>query len=102
MVNFKEIYHFSTFERGPTFTRGGGGPTFSAGGGGSNCFIPVENHITCDFPGGSGPSVAPSGSALDMSRNGRTLRTDSAITICKNVQLEYVQNALVIYIFKNR
>ena len=35
----------------------------------------------------------------DMHRNGRTLRTDSAITICKIVQLESVQNALVIYMF---
>ena len=37
MVNFKEIYHFSRFQRGPTFSRGGGGgggPTFSRGGGG--------------------------------------------------------------------
>ena len=30
MVNFKEIYHFSRFQRGPTFSRGGG-PTFSRG-----------------------------------------------------------------------
>ena len=30
MVNFKEINHFSRFERGPTFSRGG--PTFSRGG----------------------------------------------------------------------
>ena len=47
MVNFKEIYHFSRFQRG-SFSRGGGGgegsnifrggggggPTFSRGGGG--------------------------------------------------------------------
>ena len=33
MVNFKEIYHFSRFQRGATFSRGGGGgPTFSRGG----------------------------------------------------------------------
>ena len=31
MVNFKEIYHFSRFQRGPTFSRGGGG---GGGGGG--------------------------------------------------------------------
>ena len=30
MVKFKEIYHFSRFQRGPTFSRGG--PTFSRGG----------------------------------------------------------------------
>ena len=34
-----------------------GGPTFSKGGGGSNCLFPIETHITCDFPGGSGPPV---------------------------------------------
>ena len=43
MVNFKENYHFSRFQ---------GGPTFSRGGGGSNCLFPIETHITCDFPGG--------------------------------------------------
>ena len=33
--------------------------------GGSNCLLPLETHITCDFPGGSGPPVPPpSGSAL--------------------------------------
>ena len=51
MVNFNEIYHFSRFQRGPTFSRGGGG--------GSNCLFPIETHITCDFPGGSGPPVPP-------------------------------------------
>ena len=35
MVNFKEIYHFSRFQRGiQHFPGGGGGPTFSRGGGG--------------------------------------------------------------------
>ena len=53
MVNFKEIYHFFQGSRGgPTFSRGGG-PTFSRGG--SNCLIPIETHITCDFPGGPDP-----------------------------------------------
>ena len=33
-----------------------GGPTFSRG---SNCLFPIETHITCDFPGGSGPHVPP-------------------------------------------
>ena len=33
MVNFKEIYHFSWFQRGSNiFQGGGGGPTFSRGG----------------------------------------------------------------------
>ena len=36
------------------FSRGGGGgPTFYRG---SNCFFPIETHITCDFPGGQTPS----------------------------------------------
>ena len=38
MVNFKEIYHFSRFQRGSNIFRGGGGgggPTFSRGGGGN-------------------------------------------------------------------
>ena len=35
MVNFKEIYHFSRFQRGSNiFQGGGGGPIFSGGGGG--------------------------------------------------------------------
>ena len=58
MVNFKEIYHFSRCQRGPTFTRGGGGPTFSRGGG-SNCLFPIETHITCDFPGGGPDPLSP-------------------------------------------
>ena len=47
MVNFKVNYHFSRFQGGPTFSRRGG----------SNCLFPIETHITCDFPGGSGPPV---------------------------------------------
>ena len=63
MVNFKEIYHFSRFQRGSNIFQGGG-QLFP---GGSNCLFPVETHITCDFPGGggSGPPVPPSGSALE-------------------------------------
>ena len=56
MVNFKEIYHF--------FKVPGGGGVQLFPGGGSNCLFPIETHITCDFPGGSGPPVPPSGSAL--------------------------------------
>ena len=53
MVNFKEIYHFSKFQRGVQHFPGGGG-------GGSNCLFPIETHITCDFPGGgSRPPVPP-------------------------------------------
>ena len=36
-----------------------GGSNFFQGGGGSNCLFPVETHITCAFPGGSGPPVPP-------------------------------------------
>ena len=53
MVNFKEIYHFSRFQRGSNIFQGG--PTFSrwwGGVGGSNYLFPIETHITCDFPGG--------------------------------------------------
>ena len=42
------------------FPGGGGGPTFSMGGGGeSNCLFLIESHITCVFPGGSGPLAPP-------------------------------------------
>ena len=59
MVNFKENYHFSRFQRGSNIFQGGG-PTFSRGGGGSNCLFPTETHITCDFSGrGSGPPAPP-------------------------------------------
>ena len=65
MVNFKAIYHFSRFQRGLTFSKGV--QLFPGGGGWSNCLLPIETHITCDFPGGSGPPAPPpppSGSAL--------------------------------------
>ena len=65
MVNFKEIYHFSRFQRGYNIFLGV--QLFPGGGGGSNCLFPIETNITSDFPGGggSGPPVPPSGSALD-------------------------------------
>ena len=62
MVNFKEIYHFSRFQRGSNIFRGGGGG--GGGGGGSNCSFPIETHITCDFPGGVRTPCPPFGSAL--------------------------------------
>ena len=56
IVNFEETYHFSRFQRGSNiFQRG---PTFSRGGG-SNFLFPIETHITCGFPVGSGPPVPP-------------------------------------------
>ena len=56
MVNFKEIYHFSRFQRESNFFQGG-----------SNCLFPIETHMTCDFPGGGGVRTPcpPSGSALE-------------------------------------
>ena len=57
MANFKENYCFSRFQRESNIFQGG--PTFSRGGGGSNCLFPIETHITCNFPGGSGPPVPP-------------------------------------------
>ena len=39
------------------------GPTFP---GGYNCLFPIETHISCDFPGGSGPDCPPSESALGL------------------------------------
>ena len=72
MTNFKEIYHLrgvQHFPGGPTFSMGGGG-------GGSNCLFPIETHITCDFPGVSGPPVPPSGSALaEAGRSRSTLES---------------------------
>ena len=63
MVNFEENYHFSRFQRGPTFSSGGGGGVqlFPRG---SICLYPIETHITCDFPGGSGPPDPPLDSHL--------------------------------------
>ena len=63
MVNLNEIYHFSRCQRGSNIFQGGGGSNFFQGG--SNCLFPIETHITCDFPGGSGPPVPP-GSALAL------------------------------------
>ena len=48
MVNFKETFHFSRFERGSNIFQGV--QLFPGGGGGSNCLFPIETHITCDFP----------------------------------------------------
>ena len=52
MFNFKEKFII--------FQGSGGAPNFSRGGwGGGNCLLPIETHITCDFPGGSGPPGPP-------------------------------------------
>ena len=47
MVNFKEIYHFSRFQRGSNIFQG-----VQLFPGGSNYLFPIETNITCDFPGG--------------------------------------------------
>ena len=60
MVNFKETFHFSKFERGSNIFQG---VELFPGGGGSNCLFPIETHITCAFPGGPDP-LSPSGFAL--------------------------------------
>ena len=67
MVHFKEIYHFSRFQRGSNIFQGGGSKLFP-GGVGSNCLFPIETHITCDFPGVGGPD--PLSPPLDPHLNG--------------------------------
>ena len=61
MVYFKENYNFPRFQRGLNIFPGGGGSNFfyGGGGGGSNCLFLIESHITCVFPGGSGPLAPP-------------------------------------------
>ena len=67
MVNFKEIYHFSRFQRGSNIFQGGGGVQLFPWGGGSNCLFPIETHILVIFKGGPDPLSPPSGSALAQS-----------------------------------
>ena len=54
MVNFEENSFFKVPEGVQHFP---GGSNFFQGG--SNCLYPIETHITCDFPGGSGPPDPP-------------------------------------------
>ena len=63
VVNFEENYHFFNVPEGVQHFPGGGGSNFFQVG--SKCLLPIETHITCDLPGGSGPPVPPSGSALE-------------------------------------
>ena len=61
LVNFKEIYHFSRFQRGsnifeaggPTFSRGGGG------GGGDQLLIPYRNPYNLWFSRGGPYPLSP-------------------------------------------
>ena len=57
MVLLQKKLTFPRIQEGPTFSRGGGG------GGGVQMLISMETHITCDFPGGSRPTMPPSGYA---------------------------------------
>ena len=54
MVISKKIIIFKGFRGGPTFSRGEGNFFHGGGGGGVQWVIPIETHITCDFPGGGG------------------------------------------------
>ena len=77
-----------------------GGSNYFQGGGGVQlliCLFPIETHITCDFPGGSGPPIPPSsGSALEM--DCIRIRTDILLvlnwvqTICKCYHLTRLGN----------
>ena len=58
---------FKVLKGGQQFPGGGGGWGSNFFQGGSNCFFPIESHITCDSPGGSGPPVPHFGSALAQS-----------------------------------
>ena len=51
---YRENYIFLRIQRGSNIFKGflffkGGGPNANS----------IENHITCDFPGGSGPTILP-------------------------------------------
>ena len=54
---YRENYTFPRIQRGSNILRGVG-PTFSRGGGAPNVNF-YRTHITCDFPGGSGPPIPP-------------------------------------------
>ena len=73
MVNFKENYHFQGSGGGPSFSRDGGSNFFH---GGSNCLFHIQTHITCDFPGGSGPTAPldPHLNLTDLSPSGPVRR----------------------------
>ena len=54
----KKTIIFQGFRGGPTFSRGS---NFFQGGGGRRVqlLIPIETHITCDFPGGGSGPLSP-------------------------------------------
>ena len=51
VVTFKENYYLPRFQWGWNIFQGV--QLFT---GGSNCFLPIETHLTCDFPRGQTPS----------------------------------------------
>ena len=53
----RENYTFLRIQRGLNIFQEVGGPTFSSGG--VQMLIPIESHITSDFPGGWGWSGSP-------------------------------------------
>ena len=54
--DYRENYTFPRIQRGSYIFQGG--PNFCQGGG-VLIIISKETHITCDFPGGSGPPIPP-------------------------------------------
>ena len=54
IVYFEENYSFVWFQRGSTFSRGGGGQNFTRGYG-VKMLISIETYRICDLPGGPGP-----------------------------------------------
>ena len=67
MVNFKEIYHFSRFQRGSIIFQGVGGPTFSRRG--VQLLIPYRNPYNLWFSRGVRTPCPTSGSALVWPEN---------------------------------
>ena len=59
MVNFKEIYHFSRFQRGSNIFREGGGSNFLQGGGGVQLHITFRNPYNLRFSRGLGVRTPP-------------------------------------------
>ena len=81
MVNFKEIYHLSRFQRGSNFFQGGG----------SNCLWTIETHITCDFSGGSaGPPVPPLDPHLASDQPAQTLEYSMSVELLIEHHLEFL------------
>ena len=60
-VYYGENYTFLRILRGFNIFQGGGGVQLfpGGGGGGVQILISIKTHITCEFPGGSGPPIPP-------------------------------------------